>query len=502
MKQKLKVEKLRCIRYESCLETLNMSEDSELQAKIAALAGRINVHKQQQQQQNDDYQPPTHYGNPAKRTARHHEDSIADTGQGRGRGRGGWAPYRGTPYGAPRGRGGKVFNRTLVLNNNRASSASSADVTSPTNGTTAAGTPSPLTNEPSGWVVKRDRHMQLINPAIYDQVAQQRAKDIEQSAEQRRQQRNLKEKARLSKHFQIKQEPGHAPIGSHAATTTQNYEIEVDNIRFRVTDGGSKLVRISNDPNTARATPKQAKIGGVTFLRSKNGNLYRSGLIKNKQNKPIKKINEPCPRFTTTGWPFPSHSKDKREGLRLAVRFVYPTNAKSRNVAICKDYLLRGNCALGDGCDLSHDPTPNRVPACVHFMRGNCTNDDCHYAHIRVNPTASVCRAFGTLGYCEKGSDCAERHVFECPDYANHAVCRNPKCRLPHVDRAGQIRKAAAAQTASAELGSPDLSSDDEYDEIDSDDVDSDDGIEEDIVMQGSGDNGQELSRQQDFVGF
>ncbi|KAL0257297.1 hypothetical protein SLS55_008107 [Diplodia seriata] len=365
-----------------------MSEDSELQAKIAALAGRINVHKQQQQQQNDDYQPPTHYGNPAKRTARHHEDSIADTGQGRGRGRGGWAPYRGTPYGAPRGRGGKVFNRTLVLNNNRASSASSADVTSPTNGTTAAGTPSPLTNEPSGWVVKRDRHMQLINPAIYDQVAQQRAKDIEQSAEQRRQQRNLKEKARLSKHFQIKQEPGHAPIGSHAATTTQNYEIEVDNIRFRVTDGGSKLVRISStstdmaaemvngrsknaidDPNTARATPKQAKIGGVTFLRSKNGNLYRSGLIKNKQ-----------------------------------------------------------------------------------------------YVWIRI--------------------------------------CRNPKCRLPHVDRAGQIRKAAAAQTASAELGSPDLSSDDEYDEIDSDDVDSDDGIEEDIVMQGSGDNGQELSRQQDFVGF
>ncbi|OMP87319.1 Zinc finger CCCH domain-containing protein, partial [Diplodia seriata] len=425
----------------------------------------------------------------------------------RGRGRGGWAPYRGTPYGAPRGRGGKVFNRTLVLNNNRASSASSADVTSPTNGTTAAGAPSPLANEPSGWVVKRDRHMQLINPAIYDQVAQQRAKDIEQSAEQRRQQRNLKEKARLSKHFQIKQEPGHAPIGSHAATTTQNYEIEVDNIRFRVTDGGSKLVRISStstdmaaemvngrsknaidDPNTARATPKQAKIGGVTFLRSKNGNLYRSGLIKNKQNKPIKKINEPCPRFTTTG----TCAKGP------LCRYLHDPH----KVAICKDYLLRGNCALGDGCDLSHDPTPNRVPACVHFMRGNCTNDDCHYAHIRVNPTASVCRAFGTLGYCEKGSDCAERHVFECPDYANHAVCRNPKCRLPHVDRAGQIRKAAAAQTASAELGSPDLSSDDEYDEIDSDDVDSDDGIEEDIVMQGSGDNGQELSRQQDFVGF
>ncbi|OJD30892.1 ccch zinc finger protein [Diplodia corticola] len=467
-----------------------MSEDSELQAKIAALAGRINIHKQQQQQQTEDHHPPAYYGKPAKRTTRHREKTMADAGQGRGRGRGGWAPYRGTPYGAPRGRGGKVFNRTLVLNNNRASNASSADITSPTNASTADGAPSPHTNEASGWVVKRDRHMQLINPAIYDQVAQQRAKDIEQSTEQRRQQRNLKEKARLSKHFQMTLEPGQASIGDQAATTPQKYEIEVDNIRFRVTDGGSKLVRISNDPSTARTTPKQAKIGGVTFLRSKNGNLYRSGLIKNKQNKPVKKINEPCPRFTTTG----TCAKGP------LCRYLHDPH----KVAICKDYLLRGNCALGDGCDLSHDPSPNRVPACVHFMRGNCTNDACHYAHIRVNPSASVCRAFGTVGYCEKGSDCAERHVFECPDYANHAVCRNPKCRLPHVDRAGQIRKAAAAQTASAdaEMGSPDLSSDDEYDEIDSDDVDSDDEIEEDVVMHGSDDNGQELSQQQDFVGF
>lgn len=92
--------------------------------------------------------------------------------------------------------------------------------------------------------------------------------------------------------------------------------------------------------------------------------------------------------------------------------------------------------------------------------------------------------------------------MFECPDYANHAVCRNPKCRLPHVDRAGQIRKAAAAHTASAELGSPDLSSDDEYNEIDSDDVDSEDEIEGDVIMQGADDHGRDLSQQQDFVSF
>ena len=40
---------------------------------------------------------------------------------------------------------------------------------------------------------------------------------------------------------------------------------------------------LPDDPNTARATPKRVKIAGITFIRSKNGNLYRSGLIKNKK---------------------------------------------------------------------------------------------------------------------------------------------------------------------------------------------------------------------------
>lgn len=399
-------------------------------------------------------------------------------------------------------------------------------------------------------MVKRDRHMQLINPAIYDQVAQQRTKDIELSTEQRRMQRSMKEKAKLSKHFQTIPQPGQTPTGMQNATATQSYEVEVDHIRFRVADGGSKLIRISStwnngaiwvphrsklsadDPNTARSTPKQAKVGGVTFLRSKNGNLYRSGLIKTKQyvrtggllrRQTDVDAGTSLSRRSTSlvqgslplVGPFPPH-----RWINATIRFVYLESALTQHtgtcakgpqcryvhdpnrVAICKDYLLRGNCALGDGCDLSHDPTPNRVPACLHFLRGNCTNDGCRYAHIRVNPSGPVCRAFGTLGYCERGSDCAERHVFECPDYANHAVCRNSKCRLPHVDRAGQIRKATAAQAANAELGSPDLSSDDEYDEIDSDDVDSEDEIEEDVLMQGADNHGSELSQQQDYVSF
>ena len=31
----------------------------------------------------------------------------------------------------------------------------------------------------------------------------------------------------------------------------------------------------------------------------------------------------------------------------------------------------------------------------------------------------------------------------ECADWSNKGICSNQKCRLPHVDRAGQIRKLA-----------------------------------------------------------
>lgn len=166
-------------------------------------------------------------------------------------------------------------------------------------------------------------------------------------------------------------------------------------------------------------------------------------------------------------------------------------------MAICKDYLAKGTCPLGDNCDLSHDPTPHRVPACIHFLRGNCTNDDCRYAHVKVNPSAPVCRQFATLGYCDKGDTCDERHVTECPDYANKGACRNKKCRLPHVDRAGQLRKAAAVAQPSTEI--PDDSSDLSSDEEDhSDDIDSD----EDIFIEGVDGAGQDLTGNKDFIGF
>lgn len=164
---------------------------------------------------------------------------------------------------------------------------------------------------------------------------------------------------------------------------------------------------------------------------------------------------------------------------------------------------MTGSCAAGDACDLSHDPTPERVPACLHFQRGNCTNPSCRFAHVHVDPAAPVCRAFATRGFCPKGADCAERHVSECPDYANKGICRNKKCRLPHVDRAGQLRKTAAAakDDDDGEEAVSDLDSDTDLSAIDSDDVDSDD-IPDEAFLNADKSLERELSQQQDFVHF
>lgn len=123
-----------------------------------------------------------------------------------------------------------------------------------------------------------------------------------------------------------------------------------------------------------------------------------------------------------------------------------------------------------------------------------------------MTPGAPVCHAFATLGYCEKGAECEERHVHECPDYANSGACNKKRCKLPHVDRAGQIRKAAAAAANKAEMAERDDESDpsseeEDHDAIDSDDVDSDEFDDEPEQLIGGEDSG-EMSQQQDFIRF
>ncbi|EFR05297.1 hypothetical protein MGYG_08308 [Nannizzia gypsea CBS 118893] len=443
-----------------------MTEEEELLARIGQLAGQINQHKNQ-----------THSavrgGNPSSSYARHS--------------RGGWRPYRGRGRGPSRALAGAHRNRTLVLNSQSTPAETASVAASSSTPSDEATDAKPGTK--SSWIAKRDRHMQLINSSIFDQETQARNKAIAETRRLKSQKKAAQEESMVLRHAQSASSFPESNR-SEPLPDGRTYTILVGNIPFQVAQGGSKLISLSNDPLKANVTPKRVNVGGVMFVRSKRGNLHRLGAVISKK-KPgnVKKRNELCKRFTSTGTCFKGPT----------CPYIHDPN----KVAICKDFLQTGKCDAGLACDLSHDPSPERSPACLHFLRGRCTNPCCRYTHVHITPGAPVCRDFAILGYCSKGATCEGRHVHECPDYANTGNCGNKKCPLPHVDRAGQIRKFTANKVdPSAEGDSEeDVSSDNEvYEEIDSDDVDSDDLEEPEEIIQGT--DGGDASQQLDFIGF
>jgi len=128
-------------------------------------------------------------------------------------------------------------------------------------------------------------------------------------------------------------------------------------------------------------------------------------------------------------------------------------------IAICWNFL-QGDCPnSASTCALSHEPTPERTPLCVHFLnKGRCTRVGCPFPHVNVGAREGVCRDFAVLGYCARGLECDKQHVRECPDFAEKGTCGTKGCKLPHVIRANRNRKVAAeaavAPTASMEVDS------------------------------------------------
>ncbi|KAK2836067.1 hypothetical protein FQN49_006718 [Arthroderma sp. PD_2] len=435
-----------------------MTEDEELLAKIGQLAGQINQHKNQSN-------PAARGGHSGAPYARH--------------ARGGWRPYRGRARGASRALAGPHRNRTLVLNSQSTPSDPASAAASPYTSTDETNDAQRGTKK-NAWIAKRDRHMQLINSSIFDQETQARNKAIAETRRLKAQKKADREESMVLRHAQsTAQFP--ATGKSESQYDGRAYTILVGDIPFQVARGGSKLISLSNDPSKANATPKKVKVGGVMFVRSKHGNLHRLGAVASKK------------------YAFPDHISDGTCFKGPTCPYIHDPN----KVAICKDFLQTGKCDAGLACDLSHDPSPEISPACLHFLRGRCTNPSCRYTHVRVTPGALVCRDFAILGYCSKGATCEERHVHECPDYANSGNCGNKKCSLPHVDRAGQIRKLHTNKVENSAEGESeeDVSSDEEvYDEIDSDDVDSDDLEGPEEITQGA--DGGDASQQLDFIGF
>lgn len=399
--------------------------------------------------------------------------------------------------------------------------------------------------------MRNDRHRQLINSKVYEQDAKARTQAIEQTRRQGGNVRDQQERARLKGHF------------TRGTTNIQGaYEVTIDGIRFTVAKNGSKLIKApgetrsppptpirgalsahyhtpTGDNNSAKATPKMAEVAGVKFYRSKNGNLYRHAIVKAqryvsrldrgeqltsdfcRKTGTVKKVDVPCMEFSTTGtshyFQEPTAETHRYRG-RDVVRIWTRTNQNSYflgscrkgphcrfvhdplRVAACKDFLQRGECANGDACDLSHDLTPQRTPTCLHFAKDHCTKPNCRYAHVKVPPGAPVCRSFGRYGYCEKGAECSDRHVYECPDFSNKGVCKTKGCKLLHRERASVLRKnngATREKNSDEDEEMEDLSSDDDGESIDSDDVDSD-AVEEFIGEE----DGMDFEQQVDFIKF
>lgn len=86
---------------------------------------------------------------------------------------------------------------------------------------------------------RHDRHMQLINTAVYDQKAQDRVNAMERTRKQRKMQQGHHEKTLVNDHLRdatVNKSPGRK-------NGTAAHYIIVNNIRFFVAEGGSKLIK-------------------------------------------------------------------------------------------------------------------------------------------------------------------------------------------------------------------------------------------------------------------
>ncbi|KAK5711897.1 hypothetical protein LTR15_012243 [Elasticomyces elasticus] len=432
-----------------------MADNAELQARIAAVSGKITQHKH-----HPFFQPtplPTAQHN-------YHQPRHAYRGDNR------WSPYgRG-------GRGGHQSahrHRTLVLN--------------------SANTPTPTEQDaPATLVSSRGTNHQLMTKDTYLREQKHTTEQKEQQRAVKILKRNVQDQHRILSH-----------LGSTGSTT--NREILINGLRFNIASDGSKLMRV-RDLNTIGDTPRKTTIAGVGFHRTKNGNMIRASAIRSSRiptNKPQ------CENFTKHGTYL---SNPYRAGHSPWTRPHQPGICAygpqchfahdPEKVAICKDFLRTGTCVLDDNCDMSHEMSYHRVSACHHFLRVNCTNTACRYPHVKVSPNALVCRAFATLGFCAKGPDCAKRHVVECPDYANNAFCaghQSGKCKLPHPERASIIRKAVKRESRTGSEAESEYSSDEENQMDAIDDIDSDNDT---VIMTGIEDDSHVMSEQFDYVGF
>ena len=75
--------------------------------------------------------------------------------------------------------------------------------------------------------------------------------------------------------------------------------------------------------------------------------------------------------------------------------------------------------------------------------------------------------------------------MIECPDYASTGDCRSKNCRLPHVDRAAQIRQYTAKTANESSTDQSNKIGEDEYDDLSSVEEDIEGSLSDDVDSEG-----------------
>ncbi|KAM0749500.1 hypothetical protein T439DRAFT_327186 [Meredithblackwellia eburnea MCA 4105] len=251
-------------------------------------------------------------------------------------------------------------------------------------------------------------------------------------------------------------------------------EVVIDGVTFISDPKRHRLVRKTGEASTSsESTPtkRSTSISGTRYIRTKSGNLVSIDFAKKKKDKAMEEKKERLDRLVGIVKGVQGARDAERGGaargrgrgglVRRPVQstklckffqktgvcgkgLTCPYTHDSTRVAICP-LSLKNRCPnSASSCPLSHTPNAHRSPHCTHFP--NCRNGiNCPYSHVHVSRDAGVCAAFVGLGWCEKGAECEERHVWECKRFSEEGVCTDKSCKLPHVLR----RRNTEAITAS-----------------------------------------------------
>ncbi|KND01332.1 uncharacterized protein SPPG_03144 [Spizellomyces punctatus DAOM BR117] len=216
--------------------------------------------------------------------------------------------------------------------------------------------------------------------------------------------------------------------------TPRRKTVNINGVAFIRDASGRKLIR-KTEITPQKKTPKRVVLNGLSFVRSKTGNLVLSNKTPPSLKEGTKAMHNRNKILRK-----PKYCQFYRFGRcdkGLYCRFAHVPE----RLAVCPAFL-KGQCDV-ESCKLSHSPNMHNMPTCLHFERGRCRNENCPYLHVKLSPDAAICRDFALEGFCEAGDQCKNRHVYQCPDFAE-GKCKNKKCHLPHKAKPKDDRERRA----------------------------------------------------------